>query len=343
MKPPLARRRPADGPRRARKNDARTVRRRRTFAAAGAALALFAAAPRSGGAYGDDVGRFVEVWVRGASPAPDEPPRHERSRRIDLDRAAAARAVERYDAQYDRVARYRGVPLRVLFDGLGDDAALDLAILHFANGMAIPLAFRDRETMLRLEPFIARAYAPEGRSPLAPRFPPIRRDGAVPDPRPTQFAGNKLVVAERWHPEVAPGTAAAFSPWTRADTLVGVELVASTPYYAQFEVAVEPAARRGLALYRGSCQFCHGARHVGASFGWDFVDSPTVYDAQSSAENLYHNIAYRPRNATELGLLMPALGAITEEDASALQRWLQAIATRPMPAYAPPARSERRR
>jgi mono/diheme cytochrome c family protein len=304
-------------------------------------LAVTGATGRRGEA-GDDRGRFVEVWTRGESAPSDAPSDHPRSRRVDLDRAAS-RVVERYDAQYDRVARYRGVPLGELLAGSTSDERLDLAILHFANGMAIPVPLRDRTTMARLDPFVARAWSPDRRQPLGRAFPPIRRDGAVADPRPTEFSGNKIVVAERWHPALARQTEAMFSPWTRADTLVGVELVASAPYYAQFDVGGEPPVQRGLALYRGSCQFCHGARHVGAAFGWDFVDSPTIYDAQSSAENLYQSIAYRPRNATELGLLMPALGALTEEDASNLQRWLQAIATRPMPAYAPPPSRQRRR
>lgn len=72
---------------------------------------------------------------------------------------------------------------------------------------------------------------------------------------------------------------------------------------------------------------------MGASFGWDFVDSPPIYDYRSSASNLYHNVAYRQRNATALGLLMPALSFMTEEEAGYLQQWLQAIATRPMPPY----------
>jgi mono/diheme cytochrome c family protein len=158
----------------------------------------------------------------------------------------------------------------------------------------------------------------------------------VPDPRPTRFSGNKLVVADRWHPDVASATEATFSPWSRADTLVAVELVAAAPYYAQFDVGGDPPERRGLVLYRESCQFCHGARHVGASFGWDFIDAAPIHDAQSSVANLYHRVAYRPRNATELGLLMPALASLTEEDAGCLSRWLRALGARTMPPYAPP-------
>jgi mono/diheme cytochrome c family protein len=302
-----------------------------------ALVALVGSATVAGSSRPDEPGRFVEVWVRGATSDQDVAPGHVRARRVDLDDAGSTKA-ERYDAQYERVARYRGVPLRALLGSFEGDQPLDLAILHFANGMAVPLAFRDRTTMARLEPFVARAYAPNVKEPLGGAFPPVRKEGSVPDPRPTQFSGNKLVVADRWHPDVASATATVFSPWARVDTLVSVELVSAARYYAQFDVSPEPLVQRGLALFRANCQFCHGARHVGASFGWDFVDAPSVYDAQSSAANLYHHIAYRPRNATELGLLMPALATLTEEDAASLQRWLQAIATRPMPAYEPPAR-----
>jgi mono/diheme cytochrome c family protein len=290
----------------------------------------------------DEPGRFVDVWVRGATPEQGGAPAQLRARRVDLDRAGSTKA-ERYDAQYDRVALYQGVPVRTLLKGFESDQTLDLAILHFANGMAVPLAFRDRTTMGRLEPFVARAHASSAREPLTASFPPIRKEGAVPDPRPTQFSGNKLVVADLWHPDVTTATGAVFSPWARVDTLVSVELVSAASYYAQFDVTTEPLVQRGLALFRANCQFCHGARHVGASFGWDFVDAPTIYDAQGSAANLYHHIAYRPRNATELGLLMPALGSLTEEDAGYLQRWLQAVATRPMPAYVPPPKYRARR
>jgi mono/diheme cytochrome c family protein len=257
---------------------------------------------------------------------------------VDLDRVAR-KEVQRYDAQYDRVARYRGIPLGALIDRVARaearDPATDLAILHFANGMAIPFAFRDRTAEARLEPFVARGHRAGPQRPFTDAFPSLGKGGA-PDPRPVQFSGNKLVVADRWHPEVAPTTEESFSPWTRADTLVGVELVAGGAYYAQFDVGGDPPVQRGLALYRANCQFCHGARGVGAAFGWDFVDAPSIYGTRDSAANLYHHIAYRPRNATELGLLMPALAALTEEDAGALQRWLEAISTRPMPVYSPP-------
>jgi mono/diheme cytochrome c family protein len=281
-------------------------------------------------------GRIVEVWARGDAPS-GAGAAHARSLRVDLD-ALPSSDAERYDAQYDEVARYRGVSLREVIRPFSPGAQLDLAILHFANGMAVPIPFRDRAVMKRLDPFVARAYRSHSAGDLAiGTFPTIHDAGGPADRRTIAFSGNKVVVAQRWHPEVAAAAEPGFSPWARADTLVSIELVSTRPYYAQFDIDGDSSIRRGLALYRQSCQFCHGARHVGASFGWDFVDSPPIYDYHNSAANLYHNVAYKPRNATDLGLLMPALGFLTEEDAGCLQSWLRAIAIRPMPAYVPPA------
>jgi mono/diheme cytochrome c family protein len=161
------------------------------------------------------------------------------------------------------------------------------------------------------------------------------------DRRPIEFWGNKLVVAERFHPEVAPAAQPGFSPWTHADTLVGIELVAARAYYAQFEVGGDATVQRGLALFRQNCQFCHGVRHVGASFGWDFVDSEAFQRQQESAANLYHNVAHKPQNAGELGLMMPALGFLTEADAGAMREWMRAAAAVPVAPYTPPARRVR--
>jgi mono/diheme cytochrome c family protein len=306
----------------------------------GAILLCAWAAAATSDADRDGRGRFIEVWVRGARSSEQDSPRHLKSRRFDLDRVAKTE-VDLYDAQYDRVARYRGLALRALLDDVRPEANVDLAILHFANGMAVPIPFRDRAAMVRLDPFIAREYRPNATSPRSTAFPSISKAGSDEDPRPITFSGNKVIVRDRWHPDVTPTTAPLFSPWTKVDTLIDVELVVGASYYAQFDVGDEPTVRKGFALYRANCQFCHGARSVGARFGWDFVDAPTIYDASQSAAALYHSVAYRPRNATVLGLLMPALASLTEEDAGSLQDWLRAIATRPMPPYAPPPRSPR--
>jgi mono/diheme cytochrome c family protein len=119
------------------------------------------------------------------------------------------------------------------------------------------------------------------------------------------------------------------------DTLTGIELVEAKAYYAQFDVGNDQPTRRGLALFRANCQFCHGASKVGATFGWDFAESDPMSRYQDSPANLYHNVAYKPRNAGELGLMMPALAFLTLENSADMVVWLRAVSQVAMPPYAP--------
>jgi mono/diheme cytochrome c family protein len=113
--------------------------------------------------------------------------------------------------------------------------------------------------------------------------------------------------------------------------LTGIELVVARRYYAQFDAAGDATVQRGLALFRQLCHFCHGARHVGASFGWDLVDSPVIHGYRESPSHLFHNVALKPRNAGQLGLMMPALPFVAEADAAALRAWLVALSGSPAP------------
>jgi mono/diheme cytochrome c family protein len=306
------------------------------FEMAGLALLMFSAPSRPAMA-APAPGDSVDIWVRGATDQDSDRAGRTGQRRIKLDRLPLT-DVERRDAQYEDVRRYRGIPLSEILKRYAPDKSLDLAILHFANGMAVPVPFRDAAIMKRLDPFIARGWRLRRGGPLkVGAFPAIAKTDVPDDPRPIAFQGNKLVVAERWHPDVAPGSQPGFSPWAHVDTLVGIELVVASAYFAQFDIGSEATVQRGGALFRQNCQFCHGVRRVGARFGWDFVDAGTIFNYQQSAAHLYHNAAYKPRNAAELGLMMPALNFLKEEDAVAIRAWLQAIAKGPMQRYTPPA------
>ncbi len=281
-------------------------------------------------------GAVIEIWVRGKNQLGDRGAAHERSRGVNLDRLRLV-TVDRFDVQYDRKGQYRGIPLRKLLNRFRSETSVDLAILHFVNGMAIPVPFRDSVAMSRLDPFIATALRAGAQAPPAPgRFPDVVKKDSPVDRRPIRFSGNKIVVADGWHPEVSSTAQPGFSPWVHADTLVGVELVAAEAYYAQFDVGGDASVRAGLALFRQSCQFCHGAREVGATFGWDFVDSAPMSGYQDSAANLYHNIAFKPTNAAEIGLMMPRLGFLSEEAAGDIRHWVQALGTTPIPPYQRP-------
>jgi len=297
-----------------------------TFSTAAAAAPASAAPPSR-----------IEIWVRGAGATQGDQAPQGRSQRVDLD---ALRLVDakRFDPQYGGLRAVRGIALASLIDTFAPDASLDLAILHFANGMAVPVAFRDAETMKRLDPFIARGMETHAGGPVRVGFfPDIRRKGSTEDPRPIVFSGNKIVVAALWHPAVSAAAQPAFSPWRHTDTLTSIELVASKPYYLQFAVGGDDLVQRGQAVFQQSCQFCHGIRKVGAKFGWDFVEPAPIWSLHRPSKNLFLHVAYKPLDAAERGLMMPAMSFMSQADAELLWHWLKAVATKPLPAYAPPS------
>ena len=286
----------------------------------------------------------VEVWARGPGPLQGDQAPRARSKRVDLD---SLRLVEtkRPDAQYGGAPRaMRGISLASVIDAAAPDASVDLAILHFANGMAVPVPFRDAAVMKRLDPFIARGMETRAGGPVQVGvFPEIRRKGATEDPRPIVFAGNKVVVAALWHPAVLDSVQPGFSPWRHADTLTGIELVDARSYYRQFEVGGGEFVRRGLTVFQQSCQFCHGVRKVGAKFGWDFVDPTPIWSYHRPPKSLFLHVAYKPLDAAERGLMMPAMSFMSQEDAALLWRWLKAVATDPLPPYTAPVASAPRK
>src|SRR3954471_4687157 len=188
----------------------------------------------------------VEIWIRGGGPLQADKAPRGRSQSLNLDSLPLVDS-QRFDAQYGAGHAFRGIALANVIGSFAPDPSLDLAILHFANGMAVPVPFRDVSAMKRLDPFIARGMETHPKGPVrAAFFPDIRRKGATEDPRPIVFSGNKVVVAVLWHPAVAADSQPAFSPWRHTDTLTSIELVASRPYYSQFDVGGGAWAARGL-------------------------------------------------------------------------------------------------
>jgi mono/diheme cytochrome c family protein len=279
----------------------------------------------------------IDLWVRrpGATGSAEGGAARERARQISLDEIDL-REIQRVDQQYHGAFAFRGVELDALIDGFAPPASADLALLHFANGMQIPLAFRDTELMHRLAPFVARGMRLGPNRPMQiGRFPKIARTGtAVRDPRPIVFYGNKLVVADAGHPDVPLAHRAVLSPWALADTLIGIEFVSRAAYYAQFDVDEDPQVRQGERLYTQSCQFCHGVRQTGAAFGWDFVEPTPIADYRHG-RNFFLHIHYKPQDAVARGLRMPALSYMSEEEAQALWLWLKAVADHPLRPYRP--------
>jgi mono/diheme cytochrome c family protein len=257
------------------------------FAATSALVAVSAEAAPTG---------KVEVWQRKAGAGVSA---RKDLRAFDLD-ALPPVEVRRPDLQYGGWFSYRGVPLQTLLDQYAPPPEVDLALLRFANGMQVPYAFRDPQLAKRLDVFVARAMRPAPGQPFsAGRFPSISRarNGFV-DVRPITFGANKIVVREASHPAVPAEAQAVLSPWLHVDSLTGIELVSSKAYYAQFDVDPDPAVHGGYQLFTQSCQFCHGARGVGAAFGWDFVQPVPLYSYRGK-NNLLSREVQAPRRVGE--------------------------------------------
>jgi mono/diheme cytochrome c family protein len=275
--------------------------------------------------------RSIEVWTRSAGATGDVEP----AKLTPIAVASIApRTFERLDPQYGKKYTFRGFSFVDLLTKAGPPAGADLALLHFSNGMAIPIPFRDAAVMKRLDPMIALAIVADGKPQPLPAV--TRKTHEYVDVPAIAFEGNKVVVAEGWHPMLAADTK-GWSPWKHAASLAAIEFVTAAPYYAQFDVGRTDASRAGFGLFKQNCQFCHGARGIGAKLGWDFVEPVPLYTWRGSPHQLYMHVAYRRLDAPERNEMMPALKHMSEEDAVKVWRWLEAIGTTPLRPYAPVA------
>jgi hypothetical protein len=273
----------------------------------------------------------IELWTRAAGSHGDQRVAHNRPVTIDLDRVALTEGPL-VDVQYGGTRTVRYVAIVDLIRRYGPPPEVDTALLHFSNGMAIPLAFRDPEVMRRLAPAVVRAIKLDGKWTTG--LPPVTRtDELYFDVRPLTFQGNKLAVADRWHPALRTGTDSQFSPWRYADSLAGIEFVNDSAFLAQF--AGDPSVKSGATTYGQVCRFCHGARKEGAQFGWDFVEPIPISEYRKKDASLYYHVKCRAVDAVSRGLLMPGLPYLTAKDASDLLAWLRVLAHRPLSLYDP--------
>lgn len=278
----------------------------------------------------------IEVWVRapgsyaqgGEGPIPAKAS----LKTIDLDKLPQQQG-QRADAQYGSSAFYRGVALRDVIRAYVPPNGVDVALLHFTNGMIVPIPFRENRVMERLDPLIATGRSTTAQGPFAAEFPPINKQlEGYADIRQVTFIGNKLVVAERYHPEVGESAKESFSPWATTGSLTGIEFAENSAYYRQFRP--DPAVMQGYEVFRGSCQFCHGVRKVGARYGWDFAQPLELHTYRSNPMSLYLHIRYRVEYKMTWQQ-MPALKHISEEEAGHLWRWMRAVSTAPINRYTP--------
>jgi len=274
----------------------------------------------------------VELWVRGAGFYEDgrEIPReHLQKFRFKGSELAVRKS---FDSQFVKSAEFRGIELATLIKSYKPYSANDLALLHFANGMIIPLPIEDDlVTVKRMDIFLAEAWRTKDKWSTV--FPDVARKHEMwRDPVPIKFSGNKLVLKDGWHPYVKDKE---FTPFRHADSLTGIEFVKANAYYRQFtERADKDISDPGLTVFRERCQYCHGVRKVGANFGWDFVDPVPIYDLKR-ANHLYNKVKYSYHDAIERGLKMPRQTSVTEQEMEALWKWIQRLGSGKSWPYAP--------
>jgi mono/diheme cytochrome c family protein len=187
--------------------------------------------------------------------------------------------------------------------------------------------------MKRLDPFLALGTSATAQGPYKAEFPPISEQvEGYADIKKVVFSGNKLVVNDRWHPDLPAAAQENFTPWAMTDSLTGIEFAENSAYYRQFVPAVE--ARPGFEVFRQNCQYCHGVRKVGANFGWDYAQPIELHTYRSDPAKLYYHIHYRTEYKATWGR-MPALKHVTEEQTSLLWNWMKSVSTAPITRYTP--------
>lgn len=247
--------------------------------------------------------------------------------------------VTRDDLQLGPGRTFRGVPLEALVRAAPRTAVEDTALLHFANGMQIPVPL-GAGTLERLDVFVAR----EMKDPASGRFVDdlgklVHERAPWMEQRAIVFSGNKLVVGDGWHPALTatsrpPPAGDGFSPWAHVDSLVGIELVNGAAWDGRLRVVEDPRILQGVGTFLARCQYCHGVRETGASFGWDFV-KPVPLHTWRAPESLLYHVKFRKLEAAERGLLMPPQPDAGIDEIRALWDWMKAVTARDLRPYSP--------
>lgn len=274
------------------------------------------------------VGQVIKLWVR---PSGDAERKY-----VQVDLSAKPKIeVTREDLQYPgEKMKYRGVYLRALLETIERNGRSDLVLLHFANGMVVPMPIDDLEVLKALDPFIATEL--QVNTLWISAFPMVTKGAEGRDARPLKFGKNKLVVATRAHPFTTKAAQAdGFSPFFFCDSLIGIEFVRSGEWYKQFDVGRTDAEKAGFVVFKSHCQYCHSVRELGGRYGIDFIKPKPVVE-RLQVQGLYLHVRYRDRDAPEKGQMMPFFKDLTKDDVTALHAWLTLLTTaRPMPYVVP--------
>jgi hypothetical protein len=232
--------------------------------------------------------------------------------------------VEMNDVQAETKRTFRGVRLSTVLAKAGV-AVGDRALLHFENGMVIPVSL-DKDRKPTIDPLIALAYRTDSES-FSTAFPTVAKRAEVTlDPRPLTFTWNKVVVETPALDSLKDPSGEAFTPWRYIDSLKRIEVVNGASYDAQFSTTKsDPRVVTGAKIYLQSCQYCHGVRDSGATYGWDFM-LPFALHTHRKPKDLMNHVSVAKANALEKGLMMPTQKNLTQEEIEALWIWSFALA-----------------
>jgi len=270
----------------------------------------------------------IELSRRGAPPA--------QARQVAWEELGKGKLIEErdlYDAQLGATSTVRGVSLDRLVErarvATKSDALSvrpDTALLHFVNGMVVPVPlYAQHEPMIDV--FVAHERKRDDGTFVSAFAPLIFERSSWVEQRAIVFGDNKVVVSQLDHP-LLPATTTRFSPWSHVDSLRAVELVRAKDVHDALDVSPDADVRRGLAVFEQRCQYCHGVggrRGAGASFGWDFVE-PIALSTWRDADSLLYHVKSRKLDGADRGLMMPAQPDVTAEEIRALWLWMEAVA-----------------
>lgn len=281
-----------------------------------------------------EAGQSVDLWTRAPGLyAHGADPGKLNQKKMEFSEQSLS-IVKRFDFQYGESRYYRGLELNSIVESYSPAAHLDLAILHFSNGIAIPVALTPKiGARVGLDVFVAHQTRTAAKAAWQSEFPEVAKQDETfryKDPNPIRFAGNKVVVKTGFHPDV---TSKKYSPWLHAGSLESIEFAEREAYYRQFSVD-DSSINMGMEVWKGRCQYCHGVNKVGSSFGWDFVEPVPVWKLKSAA-HLYNKLKYPYHDALERGLMMPTQTDVTEAEVETLWRWIKGISKSGIKSYKP--------
>ena len=245
--------------------------------------------------------------------------------------AGELKTVRLYDQQYEKKLWFRGKWLQQLiakYPGNKEDTAL----LHFSNGMVLPVATAKNGTLGK-KLFIATSWRQKKKDAWQAAFPKILKPNLMyKSLTPSSFFGNKVVLSSS-KKDRASGIK-QFSPWQHVASLTEIEFVQRSAYDKQFHQSAKADLNRGFQVFRQRCQYCHGLSGVGASFGWD-IDGPILLHEKRRADELFLHVRYRKANDSRYASQMPHQKDFSDKEAQILWNWLRYAAKKGASPYSP--------